>query len=187
MQSISHLKIAIEKALVNTDLATMVGHGTPDLRTGETVIAISERSPSVAAVTPYIGYKVIDTEPMAQDDPTLRHYESLVFIYVVSGSSATTTRLADYVQSLFTDAPCNHVGRWYYDISDNCIVNKFTKFISRLRFGREGQNFFNNDTNTWAEAVEIRIWWTDVGCAGCTTLPPVEASRTEVGDIICDC
>lgn len=187
MHSITNLKLAIEKSLLATDLPVMIGHGELDTSTGQPTIKIAERGPTSPGVTPYVGYEVVDTDPIAEDDPTLGYYNTLVFIFVVGRTSPETTRIADYVHSLFTDKPCGYVGRWYFDISDNCVVNKFTKFISRLRFGREGQNVYNHETNTWMEAIQVRFCWTDQGCQGCTTPPPIQTSPPEIGDIVCDC
>ena len=185
MPDVTSLKIAIQQALVD-NLASIVEHGTTDILTGQTKLSIGEVGPTAPGVVPFIGYDVLDTVPLAADDPTLRSYISIVFIKVAGGTSVQATYIADKVSNLFTQRPCDN-RRWFFDISNNCCYNTFTKFISRLRFGRQGQNTYDHETNTWEEAVEVKFWWSDSGCDGCTTQAPPTAYPLEHGDVACDC
>jgi hypothetical protein len=185
MPDVTSLKIAIQQALT-ADLSTIVGNGNIDILTGLPQINIGEAAPTAPGIIPFIGYDVLDTVPLAPDDPTLRNYISIVLIKVAGRSSVEATYLADKVSNLFTHKPCDN-RCWYYDISNNCCFNTFTKFVSRLRFGRQGQNTYDHETNTWDEAVEVKFWWADLGCDGCTTLPPPITHPLENGDPTCDC
>lgn len=189
MLNVSYLKIAVQKALEdNQELVTLTRHGDIDIRTGEERIAIAERGPNTSANYPFIGYEIADTEPLAKDDPTLGYYCSIVFIFVVAETSAKTTHIADHVHSMFTRRPADEPRTWYYDFSSDCITNQYTKFISRLRFGRDGQNVFNAETSSWMEAVEMKIWWSDIGCENCCTPAPIEHEVPVPSDYEdCDC
>lgn len=193
MLNVTYLKTALQKALEdNQALVDLTKHGDIDIRTGQERITIAERGPNTAAIYPYIGYEVIDTEPLAKDDPTTGYYWSLVFIFVVAETSPRTTHIADHVHSMFTKRPNDQPRTWYYDLSSDCITNHYTKFISRVRFGREGQNVFNHENSSWMEAIEIKVWWSDRGCQEdnegcCTPMPLIDIEPLPSDYVDCDC
>jgi hypothetical protein len=162
---------------------------------GFTHIGIAERGPNIASVTPFIGWEVVDTEPLLADIDTSGWYMSKVFIFVVETDSFRSTRLADAVQNFFTNQPAdyNQFKRWFRDISDGCILNRCTSFVSRLRFGRQGQNTTDMNQNVWINAVELDFIWTDRAACLCGTECeeptiddcPQDTNDIETGDCSC--
>lgn len=189
MSKVIHLQTAIQKALENDPtLSGVVSHGQTDTRTGQPRLAIVERGSNTAKVFPSINFDVIDTEPITKDQPTLGYYDSLVFIYATDPSQPRAKHIADLIHGFLTDIPDGEDPEWFRDFSDECIQNTYTKFISRLRFGREGQNYFDDETDLFYEAVELRIFWRDRGCEGNCEDYVDETAELVVSDLEeCDC
>jgi hypothetical protein len=186
------LKNAIQKVLEgNQCLVDWTCHGEVDIRLGEPRISIAERGPDTLGQLPYIGIEIADTVSLTPDHPISGCYNSLIFIFVVGRSQKETNIIADEVHSMFTSKPIDSSQKWFLDFSDDCIINKFTKFVSRLRFGREGINKFDPDVESWVEAIEARVIWCDCPCSGmrCEDEPevcPIETPDLD-DELDCDC
>lgn len=177
MASTLKLKNAIETSLSND----FVGPGKlfePDIniKTGESTIRIFEVSPSFDQTLPCIAYDVIDARPIDPEEPLQGHYLSTVLIYAISHGSPRTTRIADQICEYFSRVPCGASrSKWFRDLSDDCVNNKYTKFVNR--FPAKMKHDYKTDVYT--EMVRIQVTWTDLACVDCETVRCDDANVSE--------
>lgn len=136
-----------------------------NLMTDETEINIMEVYSETAADIPCVVYDIVSTESLTPDDPVTGCFKSTVLIYAVSYHSLRTILMADIIMQLFTlpDSLTDRRGCWFRDISDDCLINKFTKYVNRF-----SANPRRNDyrTDTYSDVVEIEVIWCPCNCEG---------------------
>lgn len=162
MPNLLNLKQAIQTALENEfyDLTTGLFTPSVNILTGEDEYSIAEVYGETSATVPSINYDIINAIPLTEDDPTTGCFISTVFIYTISHNSIKTTRMADKISQFFTLRPVGEGSNWFRDLSDDCLVNKFTKYVNR----RSTKPKNNYKTDTYGEFIEIEMIWCNCNC-----------------------
>ena len=173
MSKICDLGDALNNALISDEcIADLACSGEIDLVTGEPRISIGERGPDIICRPPYVGWQLLTTEPISPDADTSGWYRTQVAIFAIDHrGSVYATRLADAIQCFFTKKPQDHdlYKKWFRDISNNCILNRCTRFVRTLPLGRRNQNAFDFEKDTWSSVLEIQIIWSS--CNPCSDEP----------------
>ena len=180
MSSTCHLGEALQQALESDQcLVDFTCHGEVDKFSGLPRISIGEAFPDTPSNPPYIGWDLLSTRSITEDDPTLGHYTTNVLFWAIDDTSSGANKIADAIHCFFTRRPADYTGfkRWFRDISNDCIRNTCTTFQDRA-FGQRTNTFFNDDRDMWAAVVEVRFQWSDCPCTG-VYCDPVEIERCE--------
>jgi len=160
MPTIINLKEAIQN-LLEAEFASVLPNGI-NILTGEAEINISEVYSETAANVPCIVFDIVSTDPLTKDDPTTGCFKSTILIYVITHHSVGTTYITDKVSLYFTQPEPITNRNWFRDISTDCLINKYTKYIRR--FSTNPKN--NYKTDTYGEVVEIEAIWCPCSCDG---------------------
>lgn len=190
MASLSNLKEALRSSLItNTCLVDILYEGEVDLLTGDTTISIAEITPELVASVPYLGFSVPRHVSLTPDDPTTSYYKSTILFSAVSHSSPTTTYIADTVTHFFNSRPLGETTKWFRDFSNQCLVNKYSKFIRRYPLNPRRNN---HEKETYTELIECEIIWKDCACddVRCDDTPttcPIDTGSTTYEIEDCDC
>jgi len=175
MFSHTELGNAIQQSLENNSkIVAFTGHGDYDPTMDENKVGIGEYIPNVTAPDhPYVGWHILESEPISQNQAINHWHVSMVWIFGVATNSLSAAKLTDLIQYWFTspntdetldeNAVCH---TWFRDISNTCIFNRFTTYTGRRKFGQAGIHAFEEETDTWREAVAIKIVWRDFNCDG---------------------
>lgn len=165
----------VDKFVSETCLTDITCHGeASDIDPAESRIGIGSRGSNTHPEMPFIGVEIVDTNPLVRDDPATNWYHSLVFVFCTANDELTAREIAGLVSSLLSRRPAGESRGWFYDFSNDCIFSRDTLWVSNLRFGREGQNKFNHETDQWLEVVEFSVKWSDCPCNGFVCEPPVK-------------
>jgi len=149
---------------------------------GNPRISIAEYGPDVDCLPPYLAWKLIETQPLVTDLDLSGWYSTDVWIYAVTDNALDTRKLADAAQTFFASRPQGAGRKWFRDITNDCIFNRFTRFIRRINIGNSGQSQYNFGEDSWVEAIHCEFIWRDCGCSGLTCEEPV-VERCEVTNI----
>ena len=172
MYSMTLFGNALQDSLTsNATLTQMTNHNRVDAARGTTTFGIGESTPNVTAHLPFVGWRIMGSEPLVRDLPTLGGYETLVFIHCTSNDQLTTTKIADVVQSWFADYPAVlppqvKYHSWFRNISDENLVNRDTMFLGRKKQGQQGTATFNENTDVFEEIVMVKFVWVEGNCHG---------------------
>jgi len=190
--NVANFKEALFAALdANTVLTNLIGQGELDPRTNQGTDRIFEAFPDFDGVVPAITFTILDVNPLTPDDPTNGHYDTLVLINGIGATQEEANILGDQIMSMFSDRPAGEPRNWFLDISSDCITNKHTRFLSRLRSGRHGISRSNDETDSYADVVEVTFLWYNCPCDDirCEDIEPLICPigyETEY-DENCDC
>ncbi len=178
----------------NSTLATMTKHNRVDSVRGDKSFGIGESTPNVTAHLPYVGWRIMASEPMVADLPTLGGHQTIVFIHCTSNDQLTTTMLADVVQSHFADYPAVlspqvKYHSWFRNISNENITNKDTLFMGRKKQGQAGTSTLNDNTDVFEEIVMVKFMWLEGNCHGgrgqAPHIPDCPLEPSDIFDIDC--
>tara|TARA_R110002167_G_scaffold89203_1_gene240654 strand:- start:33577 stop:34164 length:588 start_codon:yes stop_codon:yes gene_type:complete len=164
--NVTFLKDALHNAIsTDTSLSTAVNAGSVDTRTGQVRESIFESEPNFTGVVPAITYTILDVEPMVSSSPTIGIFKSPIIIFGVGSNQEEANYLGDLIQSFFAEIPTGEdTTMWFRNITTDCLANKSTRFLSRLRSGRQGISRNDYKAETVADAVEIEIIWHTCNC-----------------------
>ena len=187
MSSLVNFKDALQiKLIEDNDLLEALGDAVVDIRTGQKNITIAEVSPNTADQVPFLGYSVPKTKPITKDD-TSGCFVSTVIFHIVTTTSEKTTYIADRVQLLITQRPLGETQKWFFDVTNECIFSKYSKFVGRYPLSPRR---FNNETDVFTELIETEFIWCYCPCAEVTCNNPIPEDCEliiDAYDIDCEC
>ena len=164
--NVTFLKDAIYKAITSdATLMSALKSSQIDTRTGSTRDVVFESEPNFVGVVPSITFTILDVEPLVSSDPTIGVYRSPVILFAVGSTQEESNYIGDLLQEFFISVPDGETPRlWFRDISTDCLTNKSTRFLSRLRSGRQGISRNDYKADTVIDAVELDIVWHTCDC-----------------------
>ena len=177
--NVTHLKDAIYKAITSdATLMAALKSSQVDPRTGAAKEVVFESEPNFIGVVPAITFTILDVEPVVESDPTIGVYRSPVILFAVGSNQEESNYIGDLLQEFFVKIPDGETPRlWFRNISTDCLTNKTTRFMSRLRSGRQGISRNDHKADTVIDAVELELTWHPCDCDvadRCDTVLPTE-------------
>ena len=177
--NVTFLKDAIHNAITSdATLMAALKSSQVDPRTGATRDVVFESEPNFVGVVPAITFTILDVEPVVESDPTIGVYRSPVLLFAVGSNQEESNYIGDLLQEFFVKVPAGETPRlWFRNISTDCLRNKTTRFMSRLRSGRQGISRNDHKSDTVIDAVELELTWHPCDCdvaERCDTVLPTE-------------
>ncbi len=177
--NVTFLKDAIYSSITSdVTLMNALKASQVDSRTGKPRDVVFESEPNFVGVVPAITFTILDVEPVVESDPTIGVYRSPVILFAVGSNQEESNYIGDLIQDFFVSVPTGEIPRlWFRDISTECLTNKTTRFLSRLRSGRQGISRNDYKADTVIDAVELEITWHPCDCdvvQGCDVILPTE-------------
>lgn len=164
--NVTFLKDAIQ-ASISSDAGIMsaLKSSQVDSRTGSTRDVVFESEPNFVGVVPCVTFTILDVEPLVKSNPTTGVFKSPVILFGVGSNQEESNYLGDLLQSFFVEVPSGEKnGIWFRNISTDCLTNKTTRFLSRLRSGRQGISRNDYKADTVVDAIELEIVWHPCDC-----------------------